>query len=84
MITEQQAQNCMAYLELARTAIDNAELKIASAVDKEHVGVALSKASGELAAAARNLVNCAEEISKIASETIEKQYGAAASARVDA
>jgi hypothetical protein len=84
MITKQEAQNCIAYLELARTAIDMAEARIVGATDRMRPGLQLCKAAGEIAAAACNLTGCAEEIRKIACDMMEKLDNAAASKRVPA
>ena len=73
MITEQQAQNCIAYLELARSAIDSAEIHVAGATTNTRPALQLTKAAGEIAAAAHNLTNCAERISRIAQEMMEEQ-----------
>lgn len=75
-MTETQVQRCMAYLELARTAIDNAELRIVGAPDSERPPSALIKALGEIVAGVENLKLCTQEISQWAHDEVEKQASA--------
>jgi hypothetical protein len=84
MITEQQAQNCIAFLEGARAAIDSAEIHVAGATTNTRPGLQLTKAASEIAFAAHNLTCCAEKIGIIAREMMEQQNDAAAPVRPNA
>lgn len=76
MITEKDGEKCMSFLEAARTAIEQAEMHIANAIDSELVGRILCKACGEVDVAAKNLVWVSQEIGRIATEIMEGIYNA--------
>ena len=77
-MTEQQAQNIIAFLELARTAIDNAQLRVAGFPDGRTTNTSLVIAMSEIHAASRNLVSAVEVISEYASSLREKPKDASA------
>lgn len=83
-MTDQQAQNIIAFLELARTAIDNAELRIVGLDEKDYPGLALIKAMSEITAAADNLVKAVEIIREYAESVAEKPKDASTTNRATA
>jgi hypothetical protein len=84
MIAEKKALDLTAHLSLARTAIDNAELRIIGAITKEDDALQLSRAGSEIAAAASNLRLAAEMILGIAQDKMERLSSAAAPVRPNA
>jgi hypothetical protein len=76
-MTEQQTQNIIAFLELARTAIDNAELRLAGLTDGERAGFTLVKVMSEIAAAAHNLTRVGEVVKAYAELIAEDAQNAA-------
>lgn len=83
-MTEQQAQNITAFLELARTAIDNAELRIVGATDGKREGLNLVKATSEITAAVYNLCDAVSIIKEYAESVAEKPNNGAATNGVTA
>jgi hypothetical protein len=71
-VTEQQAQNITAFLELARTAIDNAELRIVGLPESGAPSHPLVTAISEIHAAACNLESAGALIEKYARSIVEK------------
>jgi hypothetical protein len=75
-MTEQQQQNVIAFLGLARTAIDCAELRIAGLEDGTPHGVSLIKAMSEINAGTDNLVRAVQIIFEYAESIVEKSKDA--------
>jgi hypothetical protein len=77
-MTEQQQQNVIAFLELARTAIDSAELRLVGDTGFDRSELALLKSVGELYAAASNLYKAGMMIRRYIKSMRERREDASA------
>lgn len=75
-MTDQQVQNITAFLELARAAIDNAELRIVGLPESRAPRHPLITAISEIHAAACNLESAAALVKEYAESVVEKHKDA--------
>lgn len=72
-----EAQKAVAFFDVVRTCIDNAEIGVVVGWDKERPGVILTRASSQIAVAARNLQFVMERLYVVAHAMAREEQNAA-------
>jgi len=81
MTYEKEIRAAVAFLDPARTAIDEAELKLIAAIGNARPGPPIFAAVNGMLVAVRNLQFCVDEVRKIAEKMTEDQNSATAAVR---